>query len=142
MSSALSLTRYNYITVDFYIGQGYVAQTGLNLIYIVIMTDDHTLWSSGHSSWRQIQRSGIDSRHYQILGEVVGLERGPLSLARSIEELLGGKSSGSGLENREYLSRWQRDTLYPQKLALTSQTSGSRSVHIVRSRTEATQFFN
>jgi hypothetical protein len=29
----------------------------------------------------------------------VGLERGPLSLVRIIEELLEWKSSGSGLEN-------------------------------------------
>jgi hypothetical protein len=32
----------------------------------------------------------------------VGLERGPLSLVSIIEELLERKSSGSGLENREY----------------------------------------
>jgi hypothetical protein len=32
----------------------------------------------------------------------VGLERGPLSLVSTTEELLGIKSSGSGLENREY----------------------------------------
>jgi hypothetical protein len=32
----------------------------------------------------------------------VGLERGPLSLASTIEELLRRKSSGSGLENRKY----------------------------------------
>jgi hypothetical protein len=31
---------------------------------------------------------GFDSRRYQILWEVVGLERGPLSLVRIIEELL------------------------------------------------------
>ena len=31
---------------------------------------------------------GFDSRHYQIFWVVVGLERGPLSLVRSIEELL------------------------------------------------------
>jgi hypothetical protein len=31
--------------------------------------------------------------------------------------------------------RWPRDTLYPQNLALTSLTSGSRSVSIVRLRT-------
>jgi hypothetical protein len=31
--------------------------------------------------------------------------------------------------------RWPRDTLYPQKLALTSPTSGGRSVGIVRLRT-------
>jgi hypothetical protein len=38
-------------------------------------------------------------------------------------------------------SRWPRGTLYPQKLALTSPTSGGHSVGIVRSRTEATEFF-
>jgi hypothetical protein len=71
--------------------------------------------------------------------EVVGLEQGPLSLVGTIEELLGRKSSGSYLENREYgrrdPSRWPRDTLYPQKLTVTSPTSGGRSVGIVRSRT-------
>jgi hypothetical protein len=54
------------------------------------------------------------------------------------------KSSGSGLESRKYghrdPSRWSRGTLYPQKLALTSPTSGGCSVGIVRSRTQATEF--
>jgi hypothetical protein len=40
------------------------------------------------------------------------------------------------LEIREYgrrdLSHWPHGTLYPQKLALTSPTSGGRSVGIVR----------
>jgi hypothetical protein len=49
----------------------------------------------GQSSWLQIQRSGFDSRRYQILWEVVGLERGPLSLVSIIEELFQG-NSGSG----------------------------------------------
>jgi len=31
---------------------------------------------------------GLDSRRYQIFWVVVGLERGPLSLVRSAEELL------------------------------------------------------
>ena len=31
---------------------------------------------------------GFDSRRYQIFWVIVGLERGPLSLVRSIEELL------------------------------------------------------
>jgi hypothetical protein len=35
--------------------------------------------------------------------------------------------------------RWPRDTLYPQKLTLTSPTSGCRSVGIVRSLTKATE---
>jgi hypothetical protein len=70
----------------------------------------------------------------------VGLERGPLSLVRIIEELLEWKSSGSGQGNRingkgDPLC-WPRDTFYPQKLALTSPTSGVRSVGIVRLRTK------
>jgi hypothetical protein len=100
--------------------------------------------SSGQSSWLQIQRSGFDYRHYQIIWEVVGLERGPLRLMSTIEELLGRKSSGFGLESREYgrrdPSRWPRGTLYPQKLALTWTTCGCRSVGTVSSRTLATEF--
>jgi hypothetical protein len=101
------------------------------------------LWSSGQSSSLQIQMSGFDSRHYQIFWEVVGLERGQLSLVSTTEELLD--SSGSGLESREYgrrnLSRWPRGTFYPQTLALTSPTSSGLSVGMVRSRTQATEFF-
>jgi hypothetical protein len=36
--------------------------------------------------------------------------------------------------------RWPRDTLYPQKLALTSPTSGGLSVGIVRLRNKATDW--
>jgi hypothetical protein len=54
------------------------------------------------------------------------------------------KRSGSCLENRLYgrrdPSRWPRGTLYPQKLAITSTTSGDRSVGIVRLRTQTTEF--
>jgi hypothetical protein len=45
------------------------------------------LWSSGQSSWLQIRRPGFDSRHYQEKKTVVGLERGPLSLVSTIEDL-------------------------------------------------------
>jgi hypothetical protein len=58
------------------------------------------LWSSGVSSWLQIQRSRFDSRNYQIFWEVVG--PGPLSVVSTSEELLGRKHSGSGLENLNY----------------------------------------
>jgi hypothetical protein len=55
------------------------------------------------------------------------------------------KSSGSVLENRDYErrdpSRWSRSTFYPQKLALTSPTSGGHPVGIFRYRTQATEFF-
>jgi hypothetical protein len=58
-------------------------------------------WSSGQSSWLQIHRSEFNSLCYQIFCEVVGLERSPFSLMSTIEELLGGKSSGFGVENRQ-----------------------------------------
>jgi hypothetical protein len=107
----------------------------------------------------------------------VSLERGPLSLVSTIEELFGRNSSGSGLDSREYSVRirhadhvavstieellrrkisgfgvdsreyGRRDpshrphgAFYLQKLALTSPTSCGRSVDIVRSRPQATEF--
>jgi hypothetical protein len=117
---------------------------GTNWIYICYVEESRPpLWSSGQSSWLQIQRSGFDSRIYHIFWEAVGLERGPLSLASTIEELLERKSSGSGLENRKYSRRdplrWPRGTLNPQKLVLTSPTSGGRTVGIVRLWTQVTE---
>jgi hypothetical protein len=83
-------------------------------------------------------------RPYSSRGPGSILERGPLSLVSAIEELLGRKSIGSGLENREYgrrgsvtLTTWH----YPQKFALSSPKSGVRSVGIVRSRNQAMEFF-
>jgi hypothetical protein len=67
----------------------------------------------------------------------VVLQRGPLSLVSTIEELLGRKSSGFGLENRDYCRR--DPPRGPQKLALTSPTSGGRLVSTVRSQTKATE---
>jgi hypothetical protein len=88
---------------------------------------------------------GFDPRPYQIFWEVVGVERGLLSLVSTIEELLGRKSSGSCLENGYYSrgdpSCWPSDTLYPQKLVPTKSTSGGRSVGIVSLWTQATEFF-
>jgi hypothetical protein len=73
----------------------------------------------------------------------VRLERGQLSFVSTTEELLGRKSCGSGLENREYgrmdPSRWPRGTLYPQTLALTSSTNGGLSVGTISLRTQATE---
>jgi hypothetical protein len=70
--------------------------------FSVIFRSWPPLWSCGQSSWLQIERSGFDSRRYQIFLEVVCLVRGPFSLVSSIQELLGRKSSGFGLEKREY----------------------------------------
>jgi hypothetical protein len=49
------------------------------------------MWSSGYSYCLQIQKFGFDSRRYQTFWEVVGLERGPLSLVSTTEELLDRK---------------------------------------------------
>jgi hypothetical protein len=57
---------------------------------------------------------------------------------------LNGKVAAPGLENRDYGRgnplRWQRGTLYPQKLALTSPPCGGRSVGMVRLWTKTTEF--
>jgi hypothetical protein len=87
--------------------------------YLLIRLSWPPLWYSGQSYWLHIQRSGFDYRR-QIFWEVLGLERGPLSLVSTIEELLGRKNIGSGLEIRGYgrrdLSRLLRGTLYQAKV--------------------------
>jgi hypothetical protein len=75
----------------------------------------------------------------------VGLERGPVSLVRITEELLEWKSSGSGSRKPRLTAVGIRyaDHATPsirKKLALTSPTSGGRSVGIDRLRTKATEF--
>jgi hypothetical protein len=103
------------------------------------------LWSSSHSSWLQIQRSRI---RFPALPDFLR-SSGPGPGSTQPREYNWGatwkKNSGSGLENREYgrrhPSRRPRGTLYPQKLVLISPTSGGRSVGIVRSRTQTTEFF-
>jgi hypothetical protein len=71
----------------------------------------------------------------------VGLERGPLSLASTIEELLERKSSGSGLQNRDYGRRESAAlaTRYPSIRKSWQATSGSRSVSTDQLRTKATE---
>jgi hypothetical protein len=59
-------------------------------IELVDMTPRSPLWSSDQSSWLQIRRPGFDYRHYQKKN-VVGLERGLLSLVSTNEELLDRK---------------------------------------------------
>jgi hypothetical protein len=118
---------------------------GTNWIYICYVEENRPpLWSTHQSSWLQIQMPEFDSRRYQIFWEAVSLERSPLSLVSTNEELLGRKSSGSSLEIREYghkgSSLWPRGNLYVQKLTLNSPTNGDRSVGTVRSDTQATEF--
>jgi hypothetical protein len=67
-------------------------------------------------------------RSYDHLQEEIALDRNPEP---------EGQTRKYG---RRDTLRWTRDILYPQNLALTSLTSGGRSVGIVRSRTKATEF--
>jgi hypothetical protein len=88
---------------------------GTNWIYICYVEESRpSLWSSDQSSWLQIQRYCVDSWRYHISWKVVVLERGPLIFVSATEELLERKSSGSGLQNRDYGHRdplrWTRDT--------------------------------
>jgi hypothetical protein len=87
---------------------------------------------------------GFDSRRYQIFWEVVGPERGPLSLVWTTEKLLERKVaapvSKTEINGGGVSLRWPCDTLDPLKLALTSPISGGRSVGIVRWRTKAAEF--
>jgi hypothetical protein len=91
--------------------------TTINYVYCGIILAD-CLW--GLVVGVPGYRSGgpwFDSRHYK---KIVGLERNPLSLVSTTEELLGSNSSSFGLESREYdrrdSSRWPRGTLYPQNV--------------------------
>jgi hypothetical protein len=59
-------------------------------IYLSIIIQRPPLWSSDQSSWLQIRRPVFDSRYFQKK-KVVGLERGPLSLVSTTEELLDRK---------------------------------------------------
>jgi hypothetical protein len=94
----LSLGTDVVILSSFETGEDRNVQNNISVSYRVLRPP---LWPSGQSSWLQIRRPGLDSRHYQKK-KVVGLERGPLSLVSTTEELLRRKSSGCCLENREY----------------------------------------
>jgi hypothetical protein len=71
------------------------------------------------------------------LSEKQWVESDPLSLVSTIEDILGRKGSGLDQESRDY---GRRD---PQSvnLALSSSTSGGRSVGIALSRTKTTGLF-
>jgi hypothetical protein len=80
------------------------------------------------ADWRLVAKwLGLRETYTQILLLAVKTCT-PLSFVSTIEELVERKSSGSGLENREYgrrdPSRRPRGTLYRQKLTLSSLTSG------------------
>jgi hypothetical protein len=121
-----------WLPVHYFVQIELLLRTAQNRLSSLVVRD------SGYKS----RGPGFVSRPYQIFWEVVGLQRGPFSLMSTTEELLERKNSGSGLEIRECGRRdplcWPRNTLYPQRLVLTSPTSCGRLVGTVRSRTKAT----
>jgi hypothetical protein len=64
--------------------------TSLQMKIALISHEGPPLWSSGQTSWLKIRRTGFDSRHY-LKKKLLGLERGPLSLVSTTEELLDRK---------------------------------------------------
>jgi hypothetical protein len=74
----------------------------VNIISYFVVRTDYLCGLVVRVSGYRSRGPGFDSQHYQIFLEVVGLEQGPLSLVSTIEQLLGRKNSGSGLEIREY----------------------------------------
>jgi hypothetical protein len=117
----------------------------MNLGVLVHSIWPQLLWSSGQRSWLQIQRSWV---WFPLLPDFLRNSGSGTGSTQPREYNWGAtwkrNNSGSGLENREYghgnMLRWSRDTLYEQKLALTSPTSGGRSVSIVHSRAKTTEF--
>jgi hypothetical protein len=73
---------------------GTVPQCPHFIILFSHQSTDHLCGLVLKSSWLRIRKPGLDSRHYQIFWKkntVVGLERGPLSLVSTTEELLHRK---------------------------------------------------
>jgi hypothetical protein len=97
--------------------------------------------------WSEFLATGPEARvRFPALPEkkVVGLGRGPLSIVSTTEELLDRKVAATvqktentavGISHADHVA-----PLYPQKLAITSPTSGGRSVGIVRLRIQTMEF--
>jgi hypothetical protein len=83
------------------------------------------------------------SSAFFLLGLFMSWRRRRYVTPKSLLLTFSGLHVFIGLETLKYghrdSSRWPRDTLYPQTLALTSPTNGCYSVSIVRLRTKATE---
>jgi hypothetical protein len=82
--------------------------------------------------------SGYFQAHFShVYAPLRNQDSKPGCIAKS---LFKNYNTSGGEYGRRDPSRWPRNTLYPQKLALTSPTSGGRPVGIVRSRTQTMEF--
>jgi hypothetical protein len=101
-ASGVRLHRYNSSTPDSYVLCTLCDACRWKQYREIRQRFRRSICKSTQISWLQIHRSEFNSRRYQISWVVMDLERGPLKLVSTIEELLQRKSSGSGLETREY----------------------------------------
>jgi hypothetical protein len=102
------------------------------------------LWSSGQSSWLQIQRSGFDSQRYQIFWEIVGLERvnsaSWVQLRGYLKENVVASVFKTEITSVGHPPHWLRDTPLSAKVG-TNVADKRRSLgRYVCSQTQATEF--
>jgi hypothetical protein len=107
-------------------------------IYICYVEESRPpLWSSGQSSLLQIQRSGFNSWVWNWVHSALWVQLRSYLEEKIVTPGLEIGITAVGIHHADYAT-----TLYPQKLALTSLTSGGRSVSIVLSQTKATEFIS
>jgi hypothetical protein len=105
------------------------------------------LWSSGQSSWLQIQRSRV---RFPALPDFLRSSKSGTGSTRpcdcncnckwgAISRKWRLRSKKNEINVRGDLLLWPHDTLYRLKLALTSPTNGSHAVDIVRLRAKTTE---
>jgi hypothetical protein len=79
-----------------------------NWIYICYVEESRQpMWSPGQSSWQQIRSSGFHFGRYQIFWDGVCLQRGPLNLVSTKEELLG-RNKAAPAQKAENTAVWIR----------------------------------
>jgi hypothetical protein len=103
------------------------------------------LWSNRQRFWLQFQRSRVRFPALPDFLRSTGSGTGPTQpvwgqLRSYLSEKVAAPVKKTEINGRGDSLRWPRNTLYQQRLALTSPTGGGRSVGIVRLRTTATEF--
>jgi hypothetical protein len=107
------------------------------ILVTISSCDRPPLWSSGQSSWLQIQRSRVRFPALQDFLSSSGSGMGSLSPMSTTEELFGRNNCSSSLETRKY----SHNTLYPQKSGTNFANKWWSLSRLFYSSTKATEFF-